>query len=223
MNALLIGCGSKWGLTVLQSLLDAGWNVYSISGSNPVVHPRLTHLDIEWNTVDQPTVEKFLRQLPVLDFVFFNQNGSALSYDNFEKQSTLLDTWKLEKNWSQQYFVSVILPYHIIKTVNTNKRSIVAWMLSTYIYKHTNITHADYIGNKYQNYLIMRNFSRTGTACFCGVNPMELESNLVDPTQFIENIFTIKREELNGSVVYLNGKSDNNFEMFQEECIIKLI
>tara|TARA_R110000851_G_scaffold150051_6_gene290851 strand:- start:184 stop:828 length:645 start_codon:yes stop_codon:yes gene_type:complete len=214
MNALLIGCGSKWGLGVLQYLLDTGWRVYSMSSSNSVEHENLHQLDIDWNTLDQTQIQKYLSSLPNLDFVFFNQNGSALSYGNFDQQLALIDTWKLEKNWAQQYFVSVILPYHIIKTVRLHKQTVVAWMLSTYIYKHSNIDHADYIGNKYQNYLMMKNFSRTHDACYCGINPMELQTNATKTQQFVETVLGMDKQQLNGNVIYLNGKVDNNFEMF---------
>ena len=33
MTALLLGCGSKWGLTVQQQLLAKDWTVYSLSST----------------------------------------------------------------------------------------------------------------------------------------------------------------------------------------------
>ena len=214
MNALLLGCGSKWGLTVLQTLLDKGFTVYSLTSTELPRQQGLVQEVINWNTVNQPVIEKFLRQLPKLDFILFNQNGSALSYSSFVDKTNLTDVWKLEKNWSQQYFVSVILPYHIIKTVNLNEQAIVSWMLSTFVYRHTNIDHADYIGNKYQNYLMMQNFSRTGGACFCGINPMEIDTNQTSTEMFVNTILDYDRTDLNGSVVYLDGKKDINFKIF---------
>jgi hypothetical protein len=214
MNALLLGCGSKWGLTVQQQLLAKDWTVYSLSSTEQTEQDNLHQHIIDWNTVNQSTVEKFLRSLPELDFVLFNQNGSALSYANFDQQVPIIDTWRLEKNWTQQYFVSVILPYHIIKTVSLNKDSRAAWMLSTFVYQHTNIDHADYIGNKYQNYLIMKNFSRTGDACFCGINPMELDQNQTSTGVFVDTILGMDTKELNSSVIYLDGNKDINFHNF---------
>jgi len=214
MNALLLGCGSKWGLTVLKTLLSKGWTVHNLTSTELPQQEILVQHIVNWNTVNQADLEKFLRNLPTLDFVLFNQNGSALSYDNFSNNASLTDTWKLEKNWAQQYFVSVILPYHIIKTVSLNRQAVVAWMLSTFVYKHTNIDHADYIGNKYQNYLMMQNFSRTEDACFCGINPMEIETNETSTEIFVNNILNYNRLELNGEVIYLNGKKDINFKTF---------
>jgi len=214
MNALLLGCGSKWGLTVQQQLLAKGWTVCSLSSTKLAEQDNLYQHIIDWNTVNQGTIEKFLRLLPTIDFILFNQNGSALSYDNFNQEVPVIDTWRLEKNWTQQYFVSVILPYHIIKTVSLNKNSRVAWMLSAFVYQHTNINHADYIGNKYQNYLIMKNFSRTGDACFCGINPMELDQNQTSTGVFVDKILGMDTNELNSSVIYLDGNKDINFHNF---------
>jgi len=214
MNALLLGCGSKWGLTVQQQLLAKGWTVCSLSSTKLAEQDNLYQDIIDWNTVNQGTIEKFLRLLPTIDFILFNQNGSALSYDNFNQEVPVIDTWRLEKNWTQQYFVSVILPYHIIKTVSLNKNSRVAWMLSAFVYQHTNINHADYIGNKYQNYLIMKNFSRTGDACFCGINPMELDQNQTSTGVFVDTILGMDTNELNSNVIYLDGNKDINFQNF---------
>ena len=87
-------------------------------------------------------------------------------------------------------------------------------MLSTFVYQHTNINHADYIGNKYQNYLIMKNFSRTGDACFCGINPMELDQNQTSTGVFVNTILGMDTNELNSSVIYLDGNKDINFHNF---------
>lgn len=214
MNALLLGCGSKWGLTVLETLLSKEWTVYSLTSTELPQQERLVQHTVNWNTVNQADLEKFLRNLPALDFLLFNQNGSALCYDNFVDQTSLSDTWKLEKNWAQQYFVSVILPYHIIKTVSLDRQAVVAWMLSAFVYAHVNIDHADYIGNKYQNYLMMKNFSRTDTACYCGVNPMEIATNQTTTETFVNTILGYDRAELNGEVIYLDGNKDINFKKF---------
>ena len=48
MKALLIGCGSKFGLVLLNSLLASGWEVHSISGSDLEPHENLRHLEINW-------------------------------------------------------------------------------------------------------------------------------------------------------------------------------
>lgn len=209
MNVLLIGCGSKWGRKLLDNLASQH-TVYSISGQDI---SNVNNLTIDWSSLNPTKVEKFLKKLPNIDFVFFNQNGSALSGQNFDHMKTV-DLWKLEKNWGQQYYNSVIFPFHVIQSINLNKDSIVAWMLSTYVYRHNNINHADYVGNKYQNFVTMKNFSKTGKSCFCGINPMDIDNPDVAVDTFISNLLGYNRQELNGNVIYFNGKIDLNFTMF---------
>ena len=209
MNVLILGCGSKWGRQLLDSLAS-NHTVYSISSQD--IH-NVNNLKIDWSSLGPATVEKFLKNLPDIDLVFFNQNGSALSGQNFDHMKTI-DHWKLEKHWSQQYYNSVIFPFHVVQSINLNKDSIVAWMLSSYVYQHINIDHADYVGNKYQNFVVMKNFSKTGKSCFCGVNPMDIDNPNVTVDKFITNLFEYKKEELNGNVIYFNGEIDLNFKTF---------
>ena len=88
-------------------------------------------------------------------------------------------------------------------------------MLSTYIYNHTNISNADYIGNKYQNYLIMKNFSQVHPSCFIGINPDTLsETGTIDNIKklitFIENATTV----ISGKVIKFDASEDDNFQQF---------
>jgi hypothetical protein len=214
-TALLVGCGSKFGLTLLQQLLTAGWRVYSISGSD-VEHPGdLHHLTIDWHTVTVADLESFLRTVPELDLIFFNQNASALAGTNFSVDTyKTVELWRQEKDWAQSYFVSCILPFHIVHALGSrcSDRTKVAWMLSSYIYKHPDISNADYVGNKYQNYLIMRNFSKHHPACSFGVNPDNLASN--QNINSLVSILTSDSCNLSGSVVKFDGSTDTNFAVF---------
>jgi len=210
MNVLLIGCGTGWGKKLLDTLVSQHHVIYSISSQKI---EGVTNLNIDWNTLNQATIEKFFKNLPVIDFIFFNQNGSALSEKSFQQLETI-QLWKLEKHWSQQYFNSVIFPFHILHSIELSKNSIVAWMLSSYIYNHENIEHADYIGNKYQNYVIMKNFSKTGISCCCGINPMNINDFDIAMEDFLHNLFVKNRKELNGNVIFFNGELDTSFETF---------
>ena len=217
-TALLIGCGSKFGLNVLTHLLDDGWDVYSISGST-IDDDRLHQTVVDWHTVGIADIEKFMRQCPNIDLVFFNQNSSSLAHNSFEQNSfPTVELWKQEKVWSQSYFVSCILPFHIIHSLGDrcSEDTKVGWMLSSYIYDHKNIGHADYISNKYQNYLLMRNFSEQHPSCFFGINPDNLsdtntQDNIKNLTSFIENSL---REDLNGLVIRFDATEDMNFRRF---------
>ena len=220
-KALLIGCGSKFGLELLTNLLTQGWEIYSISGSkinldNSNLHQHI----INWQTVAVTDLEKFLRTCPDLDLVFFNQNSSSLESKYFGKDYyNTLELWKQEKTWTQSYFVSCILPFHIIHSLKDkcHNHTKIAWMLSSYIYSHTNIGTADYIGNKYQNYLIMKNFSQSFDACFFGINPDNLNTTNTEDNieKLISFIINAENNLLNGRVIKFNTTEDTNFQIFK--------
>lgn len=215
-TALLIGCGSKFGKTLLQNLLALGWTVYSVSGSQIDCSGNLHQLTIDWQTVTVADLEPFLKTMPDIDLVFFNQNASALAGNNFSQDSyKTVELWRQEKTWLQSYFVSCIMPFHIVHTLGSrcSTKTKVAWMLSSYIYKHWDITNADYVGNKYQNYLIMQNFSKTHPACSFGINPDDLANNA--NTDRLVDILTSDSCNLSGSVVKFDGSIDNNFAVFK--------
>jgi hypothetical protein len=218
-QALLVGCGSKFGLQLLTQLLAQGWRIYSISGSDiNIDNPNLIHLKVNWKTLRITDIEKFLRTLPNLDLVFFNQNSSALSQRIFTELETL-ELWTLEKNWAQAHFVSCILPLHIIQTLKQrcNKNTKVAYMLSCYAYSNPRelkeLGFADYIANKYQNYIIMKNLSLNHPAYFFGINPEKLQE-LTDDVKLLElTTFIDGDKDINGKVFYLDGSEDTNFNI----------
>jgi hypothetical protein len=216
-NCLLVGCGSKFGLRVLEYLMQIGYGINSISGSKST-HPNINHLQVDWKTVNVTQIEKFLKALPQLDLIFFNQNSSALNSDDFCKNKNILELWKLEKDWSQAYFISCILPYHIIHTVESAHK--IVWMLSPLIYQHDykQIGFADYVGNKYQNYLIIKNFAKQHESIFIGLNPDKLLSgknnvNIKDMVEFIESL----DQTNNGCVFFLDGTKDINVNKFNDD------
>ena len=213
-NCLLIGCGSKFGLELLEYLVEIGYTVNSISGSD-LGYANINHLQIDWKTLNVAQIEKFLRELPELDLVFFNQNSSALSSNDFTKNKNTVELWQLEKNWSQSYFVSCILPFHIIHTLKSIHK--IAWMVSPLIYHHDNkqIGFADYIGNKYQNYLTLKNFSKQNQSICIGLNPDKLlstkdDARITNMINFIESA----DKETSGRVFFLDGTEDTNFNKF---------
>lgn len=213
-TALLVGCGSKFGKRLLNSLVTNNWEVYSISGS-AIDNNNVNQCIINWQTVNVANIEKFLKNIPPVDLIMFNQNSSALANQNFTQNSyATLELWKQEKHWNQCYFVSCILPFHIIHTLGNrcSASTNVAWMLSSYIYKHKNISHADYIGNKYQNYLIMKNFSQAHPANFFGINPDTITDS--SDSDQLTKVLTNGSCDLNGKVVKFDGTEDVNFNMF---------
>lgn len=214
-TALLIGCGSKLGLNITTELQARGYNTYSISGSES---NDTNHLQINWHTFTIADLARFLKQVPKCDLVLFNQNSSSLSSQVFEPQVDTIELWRLEQHWAQSYFASCILPFHIVHTLGDRLTSTsrVAWMLSNYVHSHpndVNYGYADYIGNKHQNYLIMKNFSLNHLGCFVGLNPDVMDcTDWVVKTQSL--IGVLESELISGTVYNFDGTVDTGINVF---------
>jgi hypothetical protein len=221
-TALLIGCGSKFGLNFQKVLLENEWTVNSISGTFIDKLDGLSNqLIVDWRKFTIADLELFLKNQPTIDLIFFNQNSSALSSNSFNAGNyPKLELWKQEKSWAQAYFTSCILPFHVIHSLHNKltAETKVAWMLSSFVYNHSDINHADYIGNKYQNYLIMKNFSMCFPGCFFGINPDSLDkTNTADNIKILLRTINQPVENLNGKVVFFDGTNDKGFNMFNLE------
>jgi hypothetical protein len=215
-TALLIGCGSKFGINFQNTLLDEGWSISSISGT--ASNNSVNQLTIDWKKFTVADLEAFLKRQPKIDLLFFNQNSSSLSADSFKsgKYSTL-ELWKQEISWNRSYFTSCILPFHIIHSLKNKltPETKIAWMLSSYVHTHNDIDHADYISNKYQNYLIMKNFSIHFPGCFFGINPDSLDkTNTENNIQTLIQTINQPIENLNGKVLFFDGTLDKKFNFF---------
>jgi hypothetical protein len=214
-TALLIGCGSKFGLNITKELQANGYRTYSISGSEST---DADHLQIAWLTVTVADIERFLRQVPECDIVLFNQNASALSSQQFEQHLDTVELWRLEGHWSQAHFASCVLPFHIVHTLGDRLTSTsrVAWMLSNYVHTHPsddNFGYADYIGNKQQNYLMMRNFSLHHPSCFVGINPDVMDGS--GWAAKARSVVTVLESDLvSGTVYYCDGTIDTGVDVF---------
>lgn len=176
-TALLIGCGGKRGEDIVYGCQDAGFNVINI-GSTESKLENVKNIKIEWKTLDIPQLHKILKFEDKIDFIFFNQNGSSLSKDNFIGNTKTVDLWQLVKHWTQSYWLSCQMPFTLIHTLqqNLNSNTKIGWMLSCFIDKEVAgvDNHADYSGYKFTNYLIMKNFNQKYD-CF-GISP-DFEGN----------------------------------------------
>ena len=172
-QALLIGCGNQRGERIVNGCMGAGYSVTNI-GSGASAIQTVNNIKIEWKDLDIIKLHKILVKIKhKVDFIFFNQNASSLSNIDFTQPKKTLDTWGLVKSWGHSYWLSCQLPYFLIKTLekNLHHETIIGWMLSSYIDKNKEgvETHPDYSGNKYTNYMLMKNFN-TKYQCF-GINP----------------------------------------------------
>ena len=181
-KALLIGCGGKRGEDLIKGCQQANFDVINI-GSSESKLKNVENIKINWKTFDITQMHKICKQLSYnINFIFFNQNSSALSKENFVKPIKTLDLWGLAKDWTRSYWLSCQLPFALIKTLENNlsPETKIGWMLSDYIDRtHKGVEdHPDYSGNKFANYLLMKNFAKK-YQCF-GINPKFGSSNYTD-------------------------------------------
>ena len=169
-NALLLGCGSKFGSELAEQLKNH-YAIYSISGS---IESNRQNLNVDWKTCKNQTVEKFLRGLPNIDLIIFNQNYTALNDSCFEfGKEHVFNVWKRSVEWNQAHYVNCILPMYILHTVYDNKHlpphAVICWMLSSSIFETTENAPVDYKGQKYQNYLSMKRYAENNPHTSIGI------------------------------------------------------
>ena len=179
MNALIVGCGSLYGKQLTEQLRKSGYTAYGISGTESA---ETNTLKIDWNTCGIQDFEKFLRKLPQLDLVVFNQNSPAL-VDEYIKLNSIdiFSVWKRAKQWNQSHYINCILPTHILHTLALTSKlmddSTVVWILSKSMIGHDQSTPVDYVGQKYQNYITLKSLSLHNPQTFIGICPGKLDNN----------------------------------------------
>tara|TARA_Y100001970_G_scaffold294091_1_gene446706 strand:- start:351 stop:959 length:609 start_codon:yes stop_codon:yes gene_type:complete len=183
-TALLIGCGGTRGENIIKGCQQANFKVINVGSSESKLE-NVENFIIDWKTFHIPQLHKLCKQINQnIDFIFFNQNSSALSKENFTDTIKTFDLWNLTANWSKSYWLSCQFPFTIIKTLEErnklDKNATIGWMLSSYIDKNVKGVddYADYSGYKFTNYLVMKNFN-TKYQCF-GINPQFGSSNYID-------------------------------------------
>jgi len=178
-NALLIGCGSKYGKDLAQSLQNKGWAVHGISGTQQSDPDTLT---VDWNTCVISDFEKFLRKLPSLDLVVFNQNSPALT-EGYSKLGSvdILEVWKIAKKWSQSHYVNCVLPTHILHTLALTHKitndTCISWILSNGMFGKNPSIPVDYVAQKYQNFVMLKNMAANNPQIFIGISPGNINTN----------------------------------------------
>ena len=82
-QALLIGCGNQRGERIVNGCIEAGYSVTNI-GSGASTIPTVNNIEIVWKELDIIKLHKILVKIEhKIDFIFFNQNASSLSQENF--------------------------------------------------------------------------------------------------------------------------------------------
>ncbi len=214
MTDLYIGASQGLAAAYQQHRESQGHVCYSVSS-----RPGERTCKVDWSSINTSSLHRWAQTLPPLDLIFFNQNSSALSTGSFAPMPTL-KLWQQVAHWQQSYFVSCQLPYLVIQTLGAriSDQTRVVWMLSGMVTRpFADPGYADYIGNKYQNMLIMRNFAQSAPGCFVGIDPGNIATGqLTQQLQGLDRVIALPRDQANGNVFGLDGNRAQNFDMFTQ-------
>lgn len=177
-NALLLGCGSKWGATFTQTLADNNYEIDLITGSN-FSYPNVTTYNIDWFRSDRQFVENLLQPLSnkKYDLIFFNQNtGGGPNEDAYAPG----DIFPMEQ-WNLQNWINCQLPYVVVKILSNSisNDTKVGWMITGLIDgKDKSLwKYAGYASVKSTNVHIMRGFANTHPGIFFALDPCWFPEN----------------------------------------------
>jgi len=209
MKALFVGAGKNLGQVLRDRLQNQGWEIWHITSGDSGNERDLV---VDWQRVKESDLQRWLHRVPDLDLVFFNQNSSSLDAGCFSADRyTVLQCWKQIGHWRQSHYVSCQLPFQIIHALGArlHQQSRVCWMLSCMVARHRhNPGYADYIANKFQNWLMIQNFARHHPACFLGIEPGDSVrgADLDGAASQIHHILEIPASQANGNVYAMDGK-----------------
>jgi len=177
MNILIVGAGSKFGSELYQKL-EHNNNVFGISGSKN----QNNFLTVDWEKCQFTDFEKWLKQLPKLNLVVFNQNYKSLHINYFSYREHIAKTWQQERNWQQGHFVNCILPLHILHSLhhyqNLDSEAKICFMLSKTVINLDYPVIPDYRGQKYQNLMTLKELAKNDTRTYIGLCPGELDNKV---------------------------------------------
>jgi len=196
MNVLIVGGGSKFGAEITTILQNNSHDCYVITSNTQLQTNNI--LCIDWTTCGISDFEKFLRGLPDLDLIIFNQNSTSITEDYLKLNSShIFKIWQQSKQWSQSYYVNCILPMHMLHTLTETKKltasTKIVWMLSGVIFTESSLI--DYVGQKYQNYISMKELAKNNIGTYIGIVPTHLSINTTTATVLVNFLTT----ELSGS------------------------
>jgi len=204
-NALIIGGGSKWGLEFTKELVNQGYDIDLITGSD-VNLPNVNCVKINWFNVDKNLIKSLINTDKNYDLIFFNHNSGGNPNDHFLKSGNEIEL----EQWNYTYWINCQLPYVIIHHLskNINQGTKIGWMLTGLIDGHNPdmFRYSGYAAVKSTNLHLMRGFSQFHQGIFFAINPGHLSVNEYqkDALQIFSVIKNIKQED-SGKVFNKDG------------------
>jgi hypothetical protein len=209
MNALLIGCGSKWGGDFFLPEIKKDYKTTLITSSN-IEDPDLNIIKISYNDINQSLFDNIKDKIKDIkfDLIFFNHNsGGGPGAEYFSPNGPKINS----AAWSSSLYIHCHFPAMLIRelTENITEDTKVGWMLTGMI-KDANPDNYQwglYGSAKYINLCIMRLFSQNHPGIFFGINPWwfpkdEAQQRAEDISGLIKNL----TKEHNGKAFTPDGK-----------------
>ncbi len=177
-NALLLGCGSKWGAEFTKTVADADYNVDLITGSDFSYKNVATH-KIDWFGSNLEAIEDLLLPLKQkkYDIIFFNQNTGG---GPNEQAYAPGDIFPID-HWNVQNWINSQLPYSVVKLLSDSihETTKVGWMITGLVDgKEKDLwKYAGYASVKSTNIHIMRGFAHQHRGIFFALDPIWFPKN----------------------------------------------
>jgi hypothetical protein len=129
----------------------------------------------------------------------------------------IFEVWKRAKKWGQSHYVNCILPTQLLHTlVLTNKvndHTCVTWMLSKSMFGQDPLIPVDYVGQKYQNYVMMKTLALNNTQIFIGINPGKIDvTNSVKKSKDLADFLFNTNKEYSGKLFF---QTDNGIAEYE--------
>ena len=204
-NALLIGCGSKWGAEFSKVVADSGYSVDLVT-SNSLTYTNVNEIKVNWYNFNRSSIVDNIK-LKNYDIIFFNQNSGGSVNEFYLKEGNIIS----EEQWNINFWIDCQLPYYIIKhlgpVITTSTK--IGWMITGLISgRDENLfQYAGYACAKSSNLHIMRGFSQFSKGTYFAINPwwFPLEKYKEDAEQILKVIESLTNKD-SGKTFNKNGE-----------------
>lgn len=210
-NALLIGCGSKWGADFTRYLLTKNYHIDLITSSDnfsgtPNVNPH----KVDWQQYTGPVVDTISENLSqkTYDLIFFNQNGGGGPNNEWFRPNCMFS----EDSWADILKRDSMMSYRLVHklTNSINKSTKVGWMLTGLIdgKDPNHWGYAGYGSMKSMHLFIMRGFASAHPGIFFAINPIWFpKGDEVKDAEAILNVIEKLEPKDNGKTFNKDGST----------------
>lgn len=163
MKVLLIGAGSKWGLTFTKYIKDQGHEVDLVT-SKVLSLEGIDSYKISWNNLNTEEVKNIASWInskqTEYDLIFFNHNSyTGVNENTFKNNSSLPNL----NSWNQAYFNHCQMPVLLLKLIGDSikNETKIGWMITGMVNRRQpeQFQHGLYASAKHTNQSIMRLFN----------------------------------------------------------------